>query len=133
MRDKTDVDIMSALLENNIHYSERFTTEDGFFVAAALSAYDSNTTVTEEARYGELIIEHYGWGYNDTSIGSQSRNISYHTCSEEELGLRDSDDRLIYEIRESSIWEVQTYKKKFKCINKKDLVIWGDYNSAKAQ
>ena len=25
------------------------------------------------------------------------------------------------------------WKKKFKCIPRKDLIIWGDYNSAKAQ
>ena len=29
--------------------------------------------------------------------------------------------------------EILTYRKKFKCINRKDLSIWGDYNSAKAQ
>lgn len=29
--------------------------------------------------------------------------------------------------------EVRTWKKKFKCANSEDLVIWGDYNSAKAQ
>ena len=28
---------------------------------------------------------------------------------------------------------MQTYRKKFKCVDKKDLVIWGDYNSKKAQ
>ena len=31
------------------------------------------------------------------------------------------------------ISEVITYKNKFKCINNDDLVIWGDYNSAKTQ
>ena len=29
--------------------------------------------------------------------------------------------------------EVDIYSKKFKCINPEDLVIWGDYNSQKAQ
>ena len=29
--------------------------------------------------------------------------------------------------------EVNTYKKKFKCVNSDDLNVWGDYNSAKAQ
>ena len=109
LKDKSDVDIMSALLENDISYEEKFTYQDGFFVAAALTEYDSNTTMLEEPRYGELIIEHYGWGYNDT-IGSQSRNISYHFCSDEELGLARNESTVIYPIRESSMWEVTTYR-----------------------
>lgn len=100
-------------------------------MAAALTVYDSNTTVVEEPRYGELIIEHYGWGYNDT-IGSQSRAINYHWCSDYELGLERDGNNLIYDVRESSMWEVTTYRKKFKCIDPEDLVIWGDYNSAAA-
>ena len=59
-----DVDIFTAEREDGIDYNYKFSAEkDGFFVAAALTEYNSNTTVTEEARYGELIIEHYGWGY----------------------------------------------------------------------
>ena len=69
LNEKHDVDIMSALVEGAYDYSEKFGAEDGFFVAAALTVYDSNTTVVEEPRYGELIIEHYGWGYEDL-IGS---------------------------------------------------------------
>ena len=64
---KKDVDIMGAHIENAFDYEYKFDSDKGFFVAAALTNYDSNTTVTEEARYGELIIEHYGWG-NDDSI-----------------------------------------------------------------
>ena len=56
-----DVDIMSALDENVIDYTEKFTKEDGFFVAAAITEYDSNPESIEEARYGELVIEHYAW------------------------------------------------------------------------
>ena len=88
--------------------------------------------MTEEERFGELIIEHYGWGYGD-EIGSVSRPIDYRFCSDEELGFKDGPDTSIYPIFESSLAEVQTYRKKFKCVNKKDLVIWGDYNSQKAQ
>lgn len=130
--EKNDVDIMSALMENAIDHSEKFSYEDGFFVAAALTAYDSNTEVVEEERYGELIIEHYGWGYGD-GISSGSKQIDYHWCSDEELGLVRGPETIIYPIFESSKAEMETYRKKFKCINKEDMVIWGDYNSAKAQ
>ena len=33
---------------------------------------------------------------------------------------------------ERSLAEVDIYRNKFKCIDEENLVIWGDYNSAKA-
>ena len=101
-------------------------------MAAALTEYDSNTEFIEDPRYGELIIEHYGWGYEEF-IGSKSRVLETHPCSDAELGLKRTDSTLIYPIRESSMGEVKTWKKKFKCVDKEDFQIWGDYNSAAAQ
>ena len=76
LANKQEVDIMSALIEGALDYSEKFTAEDGFFVAVALTEYDSNTEVIEDPRYGELVIEHYGWGYEgEELIGSQSRTL----------------------------------------------------------
>lgn len=39
----------------------------------------------------------------------------------------------MFPIVQSAKLELLTYRKKFKCIDKEDLQIWGDYNSAKAQ
>ncbi len=84
--DKHDVDIMGSLSEGAIEYSTNFTASDGFFLAAALTEYDSNTESIEEERFGELVIEHYGWGYSD-SIGSKSTQLETHECTDEELSL----------------------------------------------
>ena len=70
LMDKQEVDIMSALSEGAIAPREKFSAEDGFYVAAALTEYDTNTEIIEEARYGELIIEHYGWGNDQYISGS---------------------------------------------------------------
>ena len=129
----SDVTIMMSTQEGALTYDDKFTASDGLFLAAALTEYDSNTEVIEEERYGELIIEHYGWGYGE-GIGSGSKAIDYHTCSDQELGFVErTENTIIYPIFETSLNEVQTYRKKFKCINREDLVIWGDYNSQKAQ
>ena len=62
--EKSEVDIMSALVEGEIDQRDKFTaTKNEFFVAAALTVYDSNTESIEDPKYGELVIEHYGWGY----------------------------------------------------------------------
>ena len=85
-RDKKDVDIMGALVENYFDFDYKFDASQGFFVAAAITAYDGNTEIVEKPEYGELIIEHYGWG-NDEDLKSGSKPLDYHTCTDEELGF----------------------------------------------
>ena len=97
-------------------------------MAAALTKYDSNTTLTEEKQYGELVIEHYGWGYSD-DIQSSKRYIDNHFCSDEELGIVKGPNTIIYPTVTSMQKEVNTFKKKFKCVNPEDLTIWGNYDS----
>jgi len=102
---QTDVTIMMNLMEGSLTFDDTFTAEDGFFLAAALTAYDGETEIIEDEKYGELIIEHYGWGYSD-GIGSGSRKIEHHYCSDEELGLEKGPNTHIYEIFEGSLGEV---------------------------
>ena len=66
---KYEVDIMGATIENAFTDQDTFSIDDGFFIAVGLTEYDSNTEIIEDPKYGELIIEHYGWGY-ETAIGS---------------------------------------------------------------
>lgn len=132
-QNRKDVDIMSALVENAFDFTYKFSNADqGLFVAAAITEYDSNTEVIERPEYGELVIEQYGWGY-EGEIGSKSSPLDYHYCSDEELGIEPGPGTSIFPIFESSSSEVMTWRKKFKCVNKQDLEIWGDYNSQKAQ
>lgn len=99
-----------------------------------MTKYDSNPEIIEEKRFGELVIEHYGWG-NTEGLGLERKALDAHYCSDAELGLAPDPDNIssIYPIFESSKKEVEMWKKKFKCIPREDLIIWGDYNSAKAQ
>ena len=130
---KNEVDIMSALDENKIDFNYKFSGEDGFFLAAALTAYDTERNIIEEERYGELVIELYGWGY-DGGIGfSKPAPIDYHYCSDEELGFFRGPDTQIFPIFSSQLAEVQLFRNKFKCFKKSSVELWGDFNSARAQ
>ena len=102
------------------------------YVAAALTEYDGNTEVIEDARYGTLQIEHYGWGY-EGELGSREKSLETHYCSDEELGFVQGPNTQFYDINPLSFEEVQTWKKKFKCADKENMKIWGDYNSRAAQ
>ena len=75
---KHEVDIMSALEENRLDFDYKFTPQDGFFVAAALTEYDTEKNIIEEERYGELIIELYGWGYENNFGLAKATPIDYH-------------------------------------------------------
>jgi len=124
---------MGNYIDNNFDYNDRITADNNFFIAAALTAYDGNTEIIEEARYGELTVDHYGWGYDENAIGSGGGPIEFHYCTDEELGFEPGPNTLIYPVFKTSLSVVTTWKKKFKCIDREDMVIWGDYNSEKAQ
>ena len=85
----------------------------------ALTEYDDNREVIEEERYGELIIEHYGWGNanGQGELSNGSSAIGYHYCSDEELGLTIGPKTRIFPIFEGSKNEVMTWRKKFKCVD----------------
>ena len=85
---RSDVDIFTANREDALDYNFKFSAKnDGFFVAAALTEYNSNTTVTEEARYGELIIRHYGWGYSDDEIVAEGTEAELLQQRQNQLSL----------------------------------------------
>ena len=121
--------IMSNYQVGALTYNDKFSGDDGLYVAAALTKYDSDPEPITDPRYGEMIIEYYGWGY-EGELESKKTPIETHSCSDEELGIADDVE---YPIFKTSATEVSLWKKKFLCADKKDLIIYGDYNSAKAQ
>ena len=96
-----------------------------------MTTYNDDTEIEEDERYGKLVIEHFGWGYEDTEgTGSRRTPLETHPCSDAELGLEDDVE---YPLIDDSIGVVTTWKKKFRCMKPEDIEIWGDYNSEKAQ
>ena len=139
----SSVTIIPNYAEAALTFDDKFSADDGMLVAVALTKYDGDTEVIEDLRYGELVIGHYGWGY-DSVIGSGFTELETHACSDKELGLVDNSEEENDDSAErttyahayplfDSINEVRTWKKKFKCIEREDLIIWGDYNAEKAQ
>lgn len=92
--EKHDVDIMSALVDNEIDFNYKFTANEGFFISAALTNYNSNSTLTEEARYGELIFEHFGWGNEEMNV--PRRQLESHFCTDEDLGLTRTKNTVMF-------------------------------------
>ena len=105
---------MSNYVIGALSYEDKVTAEDGLFIAAALTAYDSETEPIYDPRYGDLTIETYGW----SEIEVSKSVLDSRTCSDEELGLLSGAEYPIYKNEN----EVRTWKKKFKCVDEKDFI-----------
>ena len=130
---KQSAQVMSSVEENGIDFNTKFTSENGLFIAVAITEYSQDEERIEEAKYGELRIEHYGWGNTQARELDPNGLIQNHWCTDEELGINRTSDTVMYPLREQQQAELLTYRKKFKCIDKDQLSIWGDFNSLKAQ
>ena len=81
----------------------KFSPEEGFFIAAALTAYDLETEFIEvPEKYGELVFEHYGWG-NDGVTTSHNVRLNHHLCSDEELGIERGPNTLAYPVFQNDL------------------------------
>ena len=83
--DMGDVTVVGSTADDYFTDDDHFDSENGFFVAAALTYYDSDTEPVQDLRYGELTIEWFGWGNDD--ISSAGMYDLQHQCTDEELGL----------------------------------------------
>ena len=60
---KKDVDVMSTINDNYYTPDDVITYKNtGFNIAAAFTAYDSETEDILDPTYGELVFMHYAWG-----------------------------------------------------------------------
>ena len=50
------VTVIPNYAEGALTFDDKFTADDGFFIAAALTKYDSETEPINEPRHGELVI-----------------------------------------------------------------------------
>ena len=83
----SDVDIFQASKDYALSQRERFSSDDGFFIAAAITEYDKDPDSIEREEFGELVIEQYGWGNENLGYSYGTREIPNHQCSDSELGL----------------------------------------------
>ena len=84
---------------------------------------------------GTLVLQHAEWGIDEKGdTFSSTTNLKSHTCTDEELGLKDNNDESRFmPIHQTSIGYVKLYKKKFVCLEPADLELYGNFNSANAK
>ena len=131
---KKDVDVLSTVNDNYFTpdtpgYIIDYKT-NGFNIAAAFTAYDSETEEILDPTYGELVFKHYYWGVQEDGNYKAGRKkiASMHKCTPKELGLGDDiKESKFMPTNESNRALVNTYQKKMQCIGEEDLEIFGDF------
>ena len=111
-----------------------FTTKDGLMLAFGLTAYDNNIEPIDDATYGELKAFYKTWGLPGDPHGVNWVELPTKQCTREQLGYKDYDgqvneESLFYPVHKNSEYDVNLYRKKFKCVEDQNLKILGDYNS----
>ena len=94
--ERNDVDVLQTVETNAFTDDYRFSSENGFNIAVAFSAYDDETEMILDKSYGEIMFKHYEWGLTSEGNSFSKRSkIETHPCSREELGLttNSEDDR----------------------------------------
>ena len=80
------------------------------------------------------MFNHYKWGENaDGSNFAGRKPLKSHPCTREELGLEgDPSQSKFLPINENFRGNIEFYHKKFLCLEKEDLVVYGDFGTARA-
>lgn len=102
-------------------------SSNGLNFAFGISAYDTDTSLIEDPRYGLMSAEIVSWGFGEEGEVGSDGPLGIHACTEEELGLVEGSSKF-YPIRENSLRDAKFVAQKLKCLDD-DFEISGDYNS----
>ena len=132
---KKDISIQYSTQDAYFTHEDVFDFSRGLNIGLAFTAYDSETEPILDPSYGRIVFNAYTWGgldENGVFIPATMKEIETHTCTPEELGLK-GDNSAFMPINAQNRPTVEMYQKKFLCIDKKDMRLFGDYNSDKAR
>ena len=112
---KKDIDMLETMHDMAFDADYVFDFKNGFALAVAFTAYDSNPNPILDPTYGEIVYNYYYWGPTEDGGYETGRSrISTHPCTDEELGLEgETPGRVFMEPYPSSADEVEFHRKKF--------------------
>ena len=131
---KKDVDVLTATKDLYYGSDFRFEYKDGFNVAVAFTAYDTDPEWILDESIGEIYFNHFQWGLVNGEFKTERKRLNHHNCTREELGLEgEPKNHRFFPLHAASEEVVDFYSKKFICLEDKDMSIYGDYNTESAR
>ena len=122
--ERTEYDVIIESFEYNFDQNNQFGLDDGFAIAAAITAYDSNESSIEDDRIGT--IQFYLKHWTGTQIFGFSR-LKQRPCTTQDFGTDETSQYGFYPLNKKMAGFTH-FERKMKCIDE-PFQIWGDYNS----
>ena len=132
---KKYIDIKTSSTMNYYDHAHVFDAEQGLEVAIGFTAYDNNREVILDKSIGELAFIAYEWGEDEAgNVFVKRERIPSYQCTKDELGLGSSDsESRFYPAYATHQFSLEKIQKKFRCIDKENMYIYGDWNSKRAR
>ena len=79
---------MTSIQDSFFSLDHRFDYEHGLNIAAAFTAFDSETENILRPDIGRIVFREYNWGYDaDDKYFVTQNYLPTHVCTKEELGI----------------------------------------------
>ena len=130
-----DFKLLKFEKENFYDMREPFTNEDGLMIAAAITAYDSETEPIEDPEVGEIKFYLKQWDVEniDAAESIQFIEIPTRPCIKDDFAEYNSESPLFYPNKDGSKADMDIHRKKMKCVDRdQELLMYGRYESQAA-
>lgn len=133
---KQDIDILETSNFLALTDDDQINFDKGLNIAVALITDDSDKEeLFNDPTIGEIVFNHYKWGKTPDGKHISGRyRIESHPCTREELGLDgDGTNAKFLPINANFRNAVDAQHKKLLCLNREDLMMYGNFQTEKAQ
>ena len=109
--------------------------DNGLYFAVAFTEYNNEREILLDPSIGELVFKAYQWGLDaNNDVSDELITLKSHTCTRDELGLTNSNEGNFLPFNDVSTENtVDRYSKKFQCLDKDEMHIYGDWSSHKGR
>ena len=94
LANKADVNMVTTYLDDHFGFDHTITNSDGLNFAIGVIDFYNPTSVFDPA-FGSISVKNIKWGFDPKSsqILSESVDQDLHTCTKEELGVSENDEK----------------------------------------
>ena len=109
--ERSEYDILQELYEFKYDHTFHFGLDDGFRVAAGITGFDGNYTITEDPTIGEIKFYLKEW-VEDATQGLWFTELKQRPCNDSDF----EGDDAFWPLHEK-FYSLKDYRKKMKCID----------------
>ena len=131
---KTDDYVMTSTQDSFFDLEYRFGFEQGFNIAVAFTDFNGKTENILTPDIGRIVYRQYTWGSDADNQFLTQDYLPTHVCTNEELGIDRENENSFFPFKDINDHLItKAHREQFVCIDKEQLYIKGNFDSAKAR